>query len=46
MSKSPNVIPIPSARRVDHALDSVAAADLRLSPDDLAALDAAEFSRA
>jgi aryl-alcohol dehydrogenase-like predicted oxidoreductase len=46
MSKSPNVIPIPSARRVDHALNSVAAADLRLSPADLAALDAAEFSTA
>lgn len=46
MSKSPTVIPIPSARRVEHALDSMSAADLELSPEDLAAIDRAEFSRA
>ena len=46
LTKSPTVIPIPSARRVEHALDSVSAADLQLSEDDLRAIDAAEFSRA
>jgi aryl-alcohol dehydrogenase-like predicted oxidoreductase len=37
---------IPSARTVAHALDSVGAADLQLAPNELAAIDAAEFSRA
>jgi aryl-alcohol dehydrogenase-like predicted oxidoreductase len=46
LSKSPTVIPIPSARRVEHAMDSVSAAELELSAGDLAAIDAAEFSRA
>lgn len=46
MSKSPGVIPIPSARRVEHALDSVSAADLELPAEDLDAIDRAEFSRA
>ena len=46
LAQSPAVLAIPSARTVEHALDSVAAADLMLSPDDLAAIDAAEFSRA
>ena len=36
---SPAVIAIPSARSVEHALDSVAAADLELSAEDLAAID-------
>ena len=45
LSRGPTVIPIPSARRVEHALDSVAAAGLELSADDLGAIDAAEFSR-
>jgi len=46
LAQSPTVIVIPSARTVEHALDSVGAAELTLSPDDLAAIDAAEFSRA
>ena len=46
LAQSPTVIVIPSARTVDHALDSVDAADLVLGADDLAAIDAAEFSRA
>ena len=46
LSKSPGVIPIPSARRVEHALDSVSAAGLELPAEDLAAIDRAEFSRA
>jgi len=46
LAQSPTVIVIPSARTVEHALDSVGAGDLTLSPDDLAAIDAAEFPRA
>ena len=46
LAQSPTVIVIPSARTVDHALDSVGAADLVLGANDLAAIDAAEFSRA
>jgi len=46
LAQSPTVIVIPSARTVEHALDSVGAADLVLGPDDLAAIDAGEFSRA
>ena len=40
------VLAIPSARTVGHALDSISAADLTLSPEDRAAIDRAEFSRA
>ena len=46
LAQSGTVIVIPSARRVAHALDSVGAGELELSPDDLAAIDQAEFSRA
>ena len=46
LAQSPTVIVFPSARTVDHALDSVGAADLVLGEDDLTAIDAAEFSRA
>jgi aryl-alcohol dehydrogenase-like predicted oxidoreductase len=46
LSRSPSVIAIPSARTPEHALDSVSAGDLRLTPEDLSAIDAAEFSRA
>ena len=46
LAQSPTVIVIPSARTVAHALDSVTAAGLTLTAADLAAIDAAEFSRA
>jgi aryl-alcohol dehydrogenase-like predicted oxidoreductase len=46
LAQSPTAIVIPSARTVEHALDSVSAAELTLSPEDLAAVDGAEFSRA
>ena len=46
LAQGPTVIVIPSARSVEHALDGVAAGDLALAPDDLAAIDGAEFSRA
>jgi aryl-alcohol dehydrogenase-like predicted oxidoreductase len=39
------VIPIPSARTVAHAIDSLGAAGLDLRGEDLAAISAAEFSR-
>ena len=46
LAQSPAVFVIPSARRVEHALDSVAAGDLELSAEDLDAIDRTEFSRA
>jgi aryl-alcohol dehydrogenase-like predicted oxidoreductase len=46
LAQSPAVLVIPSARKVEHALDSLRAADLDLSAEDLAAIDRAEFSRA
>ena len=46
LAQAPVVIAIPSARRVAHVLDSVGAGGLELSPDDLAAIDRAQFSRA
>ncbi len=45
LSRSPAVLTIPSARQVEHAVDSISAADLVLSPADLATIDRAEFSR-
>jgi len=46
LARSPSVMAIPSARRVEHALDSVRAGDLELSAEDLALIDGATFSRA
>ena len=46
LAQSPVVMVIPSARRVEHALDSVGAGELTLSAEDLAAIDGAAFSRA
>jgi aryl-alcohol dehydrogenase-like predicted oxidoreductase len=46
LAQSPSVIVIPSARTVEHVLDSVSAAGLALSESDLSAITAAEFSRA
>jgi len=45
-SRGPTVVPIPAARTVEHAEDSAAAAHLALTPDELSAIDDAEFSRA
>jgi aryl-alcohol dehydrogenase-like predicted oxidoreductase len=45
LAQSPSVIVIPSARTVEHALDSITAASLNLSEADLSAITAAEFSR-
>jgi aryl-alcohol dehydrogenase-like predicted oxidoreductase len=41
LAQAPNIIPIPSARRPETTLDSLGAIDLRLSDDELAAIDAA-----
>jgi aryl-alcohol dehydrogenase-like predicted oxidoreductase len=46
LARSPAVIVIPSARTVEHVLDSITAADLQLPETDLSAITAAEFSRA
>jgi aryl-alcohol dehydrogenase-like predicted oxidoreductase len=46
LARSPAVIVIPSARTVEHALDSTGAAELALSEADLSAITTAEFSRA
>jgi len=46
MAQADSVIPIPGARTVEHALDSHAATSVRLSGDELAAIDATEFSTA
>jgi aryl-alcohol dehydrogenase-like predicted oxidoreductase len=46
LAQAPNVIAIPSARREEHVLDSIAAASLELSDADLADITESEFSRA
>jgi aryl-alcohol dehydrogenase-like predicted oxidoreductase len=46
LARSPAVIVIPSARIVEHAVDSTSAAELKLSEADLSAITTAEFSRA
>ena len=39
LAQSPVVIPIPGAKRPESIIDSAAAADLELAPDELSALD-------
>jgi aryl-alcohol dehydrogenase-like predicted oxidoreductase len=46
LARSPAVIVIPSARTVEHAVDSTTAANLQLAETDLSAITAAQFSRA
>ena len=41
MAKTDNVVPIPGTKRRDHLADNIAAADIALSPGEVAALDAA-----
>jgi aryl-alcohol dehydrogenase-like predicted oxidoreductase len=45
LAQGRSVVAIPSARRVEHARDSAVAADLELSPTDLAAVTHAAFDR-
>ena len=44
-AQSPAVVPIPGARRVEHAVDSARAGGLELSADELGAIDETEFDR-
>jgi aryl-alcohol dehydrogenase-like predicted oxidoreductase len=44
-SKGETVMPIPAARSVEHVVDSAAAAELTLSPEDVRAIDETEFDR-
>jgi len=46
LARGSTVIPIPGARTVEHATDSLTATTMTLSPGDLAAIDRAQFSRA
>lgn len=43
LAQGPHVIPIPGARTVAHALDSITAADLTLTPEEHAAITTARF---
>jgi aryl-alcohol dehydrogenase-like predicted oxidoreductase len=45
LAKGATVIPIPSARRIEHALDSVSAAHVTLDPSEVKAIDSAWFWR-
>jgi len=45
-AQGPTVIAIPGARTEAHVRDALTAGDVRLTPDDLALIDGAEFSRA
>lgn len=44
-AQSTTVVPIPAARTIEHAVDSARSADLVLSPEDIAAIDEADFDR-
>lgn len=44
LGRAPNVIVIPGARTMAHALGSVGAADVRLTPEEDRAIEVAEFS--
>jgi aryl-alcohol dehydrogenase-like predicted oxidoreductase len=46
LAQGPIVVPIPSARTVEHALDSIRALAVSLNEEELGAIDRAEFSRA
>jgi aryl-alcohol dehydrogenase-like predicted oxidoreductase len=46
LGQGTTVLPIPSARTVPHALDSLTATGIDLDPAERAAIDGAEFSRA
>jgi aryl-alcohol dehydrogenase-like predicted oxidoreductase len=39
LARSPVMLPIPGTQSIDHLEENAAAAKIRLSPDDLAALD-------
>lgn len=39
------VVPIPAARKIEHAVDSAKSADLVLTPEEIRQIDEAEFDR-
>ena len=45
-TKGPTVVPIPGARTVEHAVDSARSASVTLTAEEIADIDAVEFSRA
>ncbi|HET7711107.1 MAG TPA: aldo/keto reductase, partial [Thermoanaerobaculia bacterium] len=45
-SKGKTVVPIPGASTPDHAIDSAKSDELELTADEIARIDAEEFSRA
>jgi len=45
-TKGPTVVPIPGARTLEHALDSARSVSVALTPEEIAEIDTAEFSRA
>ena len=45
-SKGTTVVPIPAARSEEHAVDSARSIGLALTPEEIAAIDDADFSRA
>lgn len=45
-AKGRTVVPIPGARRIEHAVDSARSADLKLADEEIRTIDDAEFSRA
>jgi aryl-alcohol dehydrogenase-like predicted oxidoreductase len=45
-TKGKTIVPIPAARKAEHARDSAQAADLMLADEDLRAIDETEFDRA
>ena len=44
-AQAESVVPIPAARKVEHAVDSAKAVDLVLSEDEIAAIEETEFDR-
>lgn len=46
LAQGPQVIPIVAGRKLEHVLDSISAADVELSPQEVQAIDRAEFDTA
>jgi aryl-alcohol dehydrogenase-like predicted oxidoreductase len=44
-AQGPTVVPIPAARTIAHAVDSAGSINVQLSPDDIEAINEAEFDR-
>ncbi|MFQ5936975.1 MAG: aldo/keto reductase [Acidiferrobacterales bacterium] len=43
LAQAPNIIPIPGARSVEHALDSLGAVELKLDEEELEAITESGF---